>query len=54
MLQTEDDTFQKLRRTDYRTVWERCRVHSNIDDVEERCNRISETKRSCGWTDEEF
>lgn len=53
-MNSEDDTFERLRRTTYRVVWERCRTHSEIDDVNERCELISATKRHCGWTDEEF
>lgn len=51
---TEDETFERLKRTDYLTVWKRCKVHIHIDDTEERCRLIRETKESCGWTEDSF
>ncbi len=54
MLLTEDDTFRKLRRTDYRTVWERCQTAAEIDDIGERVIRIRAIKTACGWSEEEF
>lgn len=54
MQQTEDDTFERLKRTTYYEVWKRCSVHSQLDDANERCELIRVTKRSCGWTEDDF
>lgn len=53
-MNSEDDTFERLRRTDYRTVWERCKTAAGIDNIDERIERIRAIKKACGWSEEEF
>lgn len=50
----ENDTFERLKRTTYWEVWERCRVYASHSIVPDGTNHIAATKKACGWSEDEF
>jgi len=51
---TEDDTYLALRRTSYEEVWTQCRRWRDVEPTEVRVAAIRDTKRKCGWAEEDF